>query len=231
MLEIEWVGRIDYERAWKWQKALVAEREQGPGLDDKLLLLEHPPTYTLGRHGQLENLLLDQNTLDDMGFAVHRVDRGGDITYHGPGQLVGYPILDLKRIYGAGIGRIRKYVTDLETILIELLKSFSINGQRFAGHRGVWVATNSGVRKIAAIGIHVTAKGISSHGFALNVNPNLEHFSGIVPCGIQDYGVTSMTEILGVRLKVEEVYPSVIDTFTNTMSLEFYLKSVAYAND
>ena len=231
MLEIEWAGRMAYERAWKWQKALVVERENDPSLDDKLLLVEHPPTYTMGRHGRPENLLLDQRTLDEMGFAVHRVDRGGDITYHGPGQLVGYPILNLKRIYGAGIGRIRKYVTDLEAVLMQLLKSYSISGQRFAGHRGVWVSTDLGMRKIAAIGIHVTAKGISSHGFALNVNPNLEHFSGIIPCGIQDYGVTSMTEILNVPLQVEEVYPRLIDTFTEIMSLELNLKSIAYAND
>jgi lipoate-protein ligase B len=230
MLDIEWVGRLAYATAWKWQKSLVAEREQNPALDDKLLLLEHPPTYTLGRHGRLENLLLNQKTLDDRGFTVHRVDRGGDITYHGPGQLVGYPILNLKRIYGSGIGRIRQYVTDLEATLIHLLKSFSINGQRFAGHRGVWVPTDYGMKKIAAIGVHVTASGISSHGFALNVNPNMEHFGGIIPCGIQDYGVTCMSEVLAGPLQVEEVYPYVIDAFAEIMSMEINLESTAYAH-
>lgn len=230
MLDIEWAGRLEYETAWERQKKLVAEREQNPNLDDKLLLLEHPPTYTLGRHGSLDNLLLDQATLDDRGFTVHRVDRGGDITYHGPGQLVGYPILNLKRLYGAGIGRIRQYVTHLESMLIQVLESFAINGQRFEGHRGVWVSTNQGMMKVAAIGIHVTANGISSHGFALNVDPDLSHFSGIIPCGIQNHGVTSMTEMLGTSVPITDVYPRVIDIFAKVLSLEINKEGLEYAN-
>ena len=231
MLNIEWAGRLDYERAWDWQKKLVAERDLSPELDDKLLLLEHPPTYTLGRHGRLENLLLDQSTLDELGFSVHRVDRGGDITYHGPGQLVGYPILNLKRLYGAGIGRIRQYVSNLEDMLIQVLEYYAITGERFEGHRGVWVTTEQGMKKVAAIGIHVTARGISSHGFALNVNPDLNHFSGIIPCGIQDFGVTSMVEILGTPLQVTDVYPHVIDAFNRVMSLEINFEGLEYANN
>ena len=230
MLDIEWAGRLDYDRAWDWQKKLVAERELTPDLDDKLLLLEHPPTYTLGRHGRLENLLLDQAAIDKLGFVVHHVDRGGDITYHGPGQLVGYPILNLKRLYGAGIGRIRQYVNSLEEMLIQILENYSIKGERFEGHRGVWVATEQGMKKVAAIGIHVTAKGISSHGFALNVNPDLDHFSGIIPCGIQDFGVTSMTEILGTHLQVTDVYPHVIHAFGKVMALEIDFRGLEYAN-
>ena len=230
MLDIEWAGMLDYKRAWDWQKNLVAERDLSPKLDDKLLLLEHPPTYTLGRHGRLENLLLDQASLDELGFTVHRVDRGGDITYHGPGQLVGYPILNLKRLYGAGIGRIRQYVNSLEDMLIQVLENYTITGERFEGHRGVWVATEQGMKKVAAIGIHVTARGISSHGFALNVNPDMNHFSGIIPCGIQDFGVTSMVEILGTPLQVTEVYPHVIDAFGRIMSLEINFEGLAHAN-
>ena len=230
MLDIEWAGRLDYDRAWDWQKKLVAERELTPDLDDKLLLLEHPPTYTLGRHGRLENLLLGQAAIDKLGFVVHHVDRGGDITYHGPGQLVGYPILNLKRLYGAGIGRIRQYVNSLEEMLIQILENYSIKGERFEGHRGVWVATEQGMKKVAAIGIHVTAKGISSHGFALNVNPDLDHFSGIIPCGIQDFGVTSMTEILGTHLQVTDVYPYVIHAFGKVMALEIDFRGLEYAN-
>lgn len=230
MLDIEWAGRLNYEIAWDWQKSLVAERELTPDLDDKLLLLEHPPTYTLGRHGDLDNLLLDQATLDELGFAVHRVDRGGDITYHGPGQLVGYPILNLKRLYGAGIGRIRQYVNNLEEMLIQVLETYGITGERFEGHRGVWVATDDGMKKVAAIGIHVTAKGISSHGFALNVDPDLSHFSGIIPCGIQDFGVTSMAEILQTPQQVTEVYPRLIDAFCKVLSLETTFEGTEYAN-
>lgn len=231
MLEVEWAGRLDYLSAWDWQKRLVVERELAPELDDMLLLLEHPPTYTLGRHGRSENLLLDQATLDELGFTVHRVDRGGDITYHGPGQLVGYPILNLKRLYGAGIGRIRQYVTHLEEMLIQVLQEYTIDGERFEGHRGVWVATEEGMKKVAAIGIHVTANGISSHGFALNVDPNLDHFNGIIPCGIQEFGVTSMSEILGRSLQVTDVYPRVIKALGRAMSLEINYEGLSYAND
>jgi len=231
MLDIKWAGRLDYKSAWDWQKKLVAERDLTPELYDKLLLLEHPPTYTLGRHGSLENLLLDQATLDELGFTVHHVDRGGDITYHGPGQLVGYPILNLKRLYGAGIGRIRQYVNSLEDMLIQVLENYAIEGERFEGHRGVWVATEQGMKKVAAIGIHVTAKGISSHGFALNVNPDLGHFSGIIPCGIQNFGVTSMTEILGTPLQVTDVYPRVIHAFDKVMALEINFEGLEYANN
>jgi lipoate-protein ligase B len=230
MLEIEWAGRLDYKNAWELQKQLVDERDQNPDLDDKLLLLEHPPTYTLGRHGNLDNLLLDQATLNEQGFALHRVDRGGDITYHGPGQLVGYPILNLKRMYGAGIGRIRRYVTNLETILIQVLDSFAIKGQRFENHRGVWVLTEQGMKKVAAIGIHVTAKGISSHGFALNVNPDLNHYSGIIPCGIQNHGVTSMAEILSTPLPLFDVIPHVVDAFGDILSIKTKFEGIEYAN-
>lgn len=229
MLEIEWLGKFEYEPAWEYQKKLVAERQQDPLLDDKLLLLEHPPTYTLGRHGSIDNLLLDRQTLDEHGFTVHRVDRGGDITYHGPDQLVGYPILNLRRLYGAGIGRVRRYVNDLESILIQVLDDLAIGGRRYEGHRGVWVETTAGMQKIAAIGIHVTASGISSHGFALNVDPDLEHFSGIIPCGIHEHGVTSMAAILGKPLKLEDVYPLVVDAFCEVLSLEITTEGLPYA--
>ncbi len=230
MLEISWAGRLNYQTAWDLQKRLVSAREHDPDLNDRLLLLEHPPTYTLGRHGDIENLLLDQTALDEGGFTVHRVDRGGDITYHGPGQLVGYPILNLERLYGAGIGRIRQYVNHLETTLIRVLESFKINGQRFKGHRGVWVSTAQGMKKLAAIGIHVTGKGISSHGFALNVDPDLTHFEGIVPCGIQDYGVTSMSAILDSSLSIVEVLPHVVESFADILSLEIQKEGNLYAN-
>lgn len=213
MLAIEWAGQVDYLTAWDRQKELVRLREISPYLDDHLLLLEHPPTYTLGRHGHMENLLLDESELQERGIALYRVDRGGDITYHGPGQLVGYPILYLERYYGRGIGRIRSYVASLEQIIVRVLEIFDIKGRCLEGHRGVWVETGNGLDKIAAVGVRVTGKGISSHGFALNVNPDLDYFSGIVPCGISDHGVISMAAILDRPLSLEEVIPLVSAAF------------------
>jgi lipoate-protein ligase B len=198
MIEIEWLGRVAYDTAWEQQKALVAAKAQTPELADKFLLLEHPPTYTLGRNGRSQNLLLNPAQLAQQGIAFHHVDRGGDITYHGPGQLVGYPILNLKRLYAqAGLGYVRQYVHDLEEMLIQVLAEFGLHGQRHPQHRGVWMTTDSGLSKMAAIGVRISKGGISSHGFALNVAPNLAHFEGIVPCGIAEHGVTSMAALLG----------------------------------
>ena len=226
MLTTDWAGQVNYLAAWDWQKELVTQREQDPNLDDYLLLLEHPPTYTLGRHGRIENLLLDEETLQQRGIAVHRVDRGGDITYHGPGQLVGYPILYLEHYYGRGIGRIRAYVTDLEAMLIKVVDSFGIRARRLDGHRGVWVESKEDIKKIAAVGIHVTAKGISSHGFALNVNPDLDYFRGIVPCGITDHGVTSMAEILGEPITIAQVLPQVKEIFSEMFAAKNQLTTL-----
>jgi lipoyl(octanoyl) transferase len=220
LLLVEWAGQVNYLKAWDRQKELVAERENTPDLDDYLLLLEHPPTYTLGRHGRLENLLLDEKALMERGIAYHQVDRGGDITYHGPGQLVGYPILYLERYYGRGIGRIRSYISDLEALLIQVVAAFGIQAHRLEGHPGAWVDSPSGISKIAAVGIRVTAKGISSHGFALNVNPEMGYFDGIVPCGIVDHGVTSMAEILGEPVTISKVIPHLREYFSQIFNVE-----------
>jgi lipoate-protein ligase B len=212
-IEIEWHGRIDYQTAWDLQKRLAAERKVEPTLPGKLLLLEHPPTYTLGRNGRLDNLLLSEQELAQRGIGLFLVERGGDITYHGPGQLVGYPILNLRQVYAAfGLGRVREYVTDLEEVLIHTLDDFGIDGRRHDQHRGVWVETAAGLAKIAAIGVRISG-GISSHGFALNVAPNLDYFSGIVPCGIKEHGVTSMAVQLEQEIALEEVLPHLTAAF------------------
>jgi lipoyl(octanoyl) transferase len=212
-IEIEWYGRVDYGAAWDWQKRLVAERKVEGALPGKVVLLEHPPTYTLGRNGRLENLLLSEEELAERGIGLFRVERGGDITYHGPGQLVGYPILDLRRVYaGFGLGRVREYVTDLEEVLIRTLAEFGIYGRRHEKHRGVWVEAADGLAKIAAIGVRISG-GVSSHGFALNVAPDLNYFSGIVPCGIEEHGVTSMAVELERPVTIEEVLPYLTAAF------------------
>jgi lipoate-protein ligase B len=220
MIEIEWLGRVAYDTAWEQQKALVAAKAQTPELADKFLLLEHPPTYTLGRNGRSQNLLLSPTQLVQQGIAFHHVDRGGDITYHGPGQLVGYPILNLKRLYAqAGLGYVRQYVYDLEEMLIQVLAEFGLHGQRHPQHRGVWMTTDSGLSKMAAIGVRISKGGISSHGFALNVAPNLAHFEGIVPCGIAEHGVTSMAALLGEAVDMMAVVACVTAVFPKVFHL------------
>lgn len=211
MLEVEWLGRIAYDEAWELQKELVAER--AAARPDRLLLLEHPPVYTLGRSGRSENLLLDETERSRQGIAVRWVDRGGDVTYHGPGQLVGYPIIDLKRLFRArGYDRpdLHHYLRDVEELVIQALAAFDVVGWRYDGYTGVWVDGPDGPLKIAAIGIKVSSKGISSHGFALNVDPNLDHFAGIIPCGIQEHGVTSLAQILDRPVSVADVIPPVV---------------------
>jgi len=187
------LGRMDYASALELQRRLVAERQQC-AIPDQLLLVEHPHVVTLGRNGHRENLLASDEILARAGVAFHPTDRGGDITYHGPGQLVGYPILDLrewKRDVAA-------YVRGLEQVLIDTLADFGIAAGRIPKLTGVWVEG----RKIAAIGVHI-ARWVTSHGFALNVSTDLSYFQYIVPCGLTK-PVTSMTA-LGVRATLEDV--------------------------
>ncbi len=181
-----WAGRVDYQDAWQWQRRLE-EARRAQRIGDVMVLLEHPHTYTIGRRGTRDHLLIDAAALDRLGAVCLEVDRGGDITYHGPGQLVGYPIIDLTRLGGDVTG----YLRLLEGALIEALGRFGIAAGRLPGFTGVWV----GQEKIAAIGVKVRS-GITSHGFALNVATDLDFFRHIVPCGILDKGVTSMERLL-----------------------------------
>jgi lipoyl(octanoyl) transferase len=187
------LGRIDYASALQLQQKLAAGRKQGL-LPDHLLLLEHPHVITMGRNGHAENLLADDDILARAGIAYYPTDRGGDVTYHGPGQLVGYPILDLrdwKRDVGA-------YVRAVEETIIATLADYGIEAGRIPKLTGVWV----GERKIAAIGVHLS-RWVTSHGFALNVSTDLSYFQYIVPCGLTR-PVTSMAA-LGVRASLDEV--------------------------
>jgi len=187
------LGRIDYASALQLQQKLAAGRKQGL-LPDHLLLLEHPHVITMGRNGHAENLLADDDILARAGIAYYPTDRGGDVTYHGPGQLVGYPILDLrdwKRDVGA-------YVRAMEETIIATLADYGIEAGRIPKLTGVWV----GEHKIAAIGVHLS-RWVTSHGFALNVSTDLSYFQYIVPCGLTR-PVTSMAA-LGVRASLDEV--------------------------
>ncbi|HZT29085.1 MAG TPA: lipoyl(octanoyl) transferase LipB [Bryobacteraceae bacterium] len=206
--ELRLLGRIGYREAFELQQQLVAGRKEG-SLPDQLLLLEHPHTITLGRNGHLENLLAGEEGLRRAGVAFHTTDRGGDITYHGPGQLVGYPIVDLrewKRDVGA-------YVRGIEQVLIDALADFGIRAGRIPKLTGVWV----GERKIAAIGVHIS-RWVTSHGFALNVNTDLSYFHLIVPCGLTK-PVASMAG-LGVHANLEEVSTAVAEHFGRIFDCE-----------
>ncbi|MCB9006772.1 MAG: lipoyl(octanoyl) transferase LipB [Ardenticatenaceae bacterium] len=220
-IDVAWLGQVDYLAAWEQQKMLAAERIADPEVRGKLLLLEHSPTYTLGRNGRLQNLLLSEDELNERNIAFYHVDRGGDITYHGPGQLVGYPILSLKRVYDQpGLGMVQRYVTDLEEVLIQTLDQFGILARRFTGNRGVWVETANGLAKIAAIGVRIQRGGITSHGFALNVNPDLAYFDNIIPCGIQDHGVVSMAQLLPTAVTIADVLPHLISAFSTVFQVK-----------
>lgn len=187
VLSVRQLGVVPYPEAAAEQRRLVALRQRGE-VEDTLLLLEHQPVFTVGRDGRDDNVRIPRRALQDLRIDYHEVDRGGDITYHGPGQLVVYPIFDLR-----GHRRdVRWYVSGIERCLVRALARFDLEATVEEGLRGVWV----GRRKIAAIGIHVS-RWVTSHGFALNVDNDLRPFDYIVPCGIEDRGVTSMAVELG----------------------------------
>jgi lipoyl(octanoyl) transferase len=204
-ITVRQLGQIDYKAGLDLQAALVEDRRAGR-IGDTLLLLEHPPVITLGvktRHSA-KNIIASDEELARQGVAVFETGRGGDVTYHGPGQLVGYPIFDLK----PDRCDVHKYVRDLEEVLIRALGEFGIEGTRVSGLSGVWVGSAGQERKIAAIGVRIS-RWITSHGFALNVATDLRHFQLIVPCGIADRGVTSVEEELGRSVPMAEIEEAV----------------------
>ena len=202
-------GTVDYRRAWDWQVELAEEIRQRRQ-SSTLLLLEHPPVYTLGRLSKPEHLLVSPEELAAAGADVVETDRGGQITFHGPGQLVAYPVVDLR-----GWGGPLKYVRTLEQVIIEALSDFGIPAGLNPGLTGVWV----GEAKIAAIGVKIS-RGVAYHGFAINVNTDLSYYDRIVPCGIEDGQVTSMERILGHPVELAEVAAGVAERFGEGMRLQ-----------
>ena len=202
-------GIIDYQDAWQLQQRMADGVRTGA--DPALILLEHPPTYTLGVRGKSEHILLAESALAARGAAVVRSDRGGDVTFHGRGQIVGYPILDLRRFNEGPVW----YVRSLEALLIETLARFGIVADRSPGRPGVWC----GDAKIAAIGVRVS-RGVTTHGFALNVNTDLSYFDAIVPCGLRDASVTSMRQLAGERFDIYEVQDELIDAFATQFGFD-----------
>ncbi|MBI5842393.1 MAG: lipoyl(octanoyl) transferase LipB [Chloroflexi bacterium] len=239
---VEDLGLIEYETAWKLQDEYAAEVASG-SRPPTLLLLEHPHVYTFGRRGQAGNLLWGEEQLKQKGISVHWVDRGGDVTYHGPGQLVGYPLLPLGVPHpqplsqGERDGRIPDadyvgYVRKLEKTLITALARLGLAAGQRSGKTGVWIQADVYSRcprckpedrekpaKIAAIGVKVDARGVSRHGFALNVNPEMDYWDGIIACGLQDEPVVSLADLLSLVPAMERVKLEVIEAFREVFEI------------
>jgi lipoyl(octanoyl) transferase len=208
------LGLIGYTEAWVLQKRLVAARKAG-AIEDVLLLCEHPHVITLGRSGNRGHLLASEHVLQQKGVELHATDRGGDVTYHGPGQLVGYPILNL--------GAIRRdvvwYVRMLEEAMIRATGEFGVEAVRENGKTGIWVRAANSAEKLAAIGVHIS-RWVTSHGFAYNVSTDLRFFDLIVPCGIAARKPTSLETILERGIERKEVIPHLVKHFGDVFSLE-----------
>jgi lipoyl(octanoyl) transferase len=208
------LGLIGYAEAWTLQKRAVTARKAG-AIEDVLLLCEHPHVITQGRNGKRENLLASEHVLAQKGVEFHATDRGGDITYHGPGQIVGYPILNL--------GAIRRdvvwYVRMLEEAMIQGTAELGVAAKRVEGKTGIWVRHENGEEKLAAIGVHIS-RWVTSHGFAYNVSTDLRYFDLIVPCGIANRKATSLEKLLGRSVKREEIAPRIANHLGEVLGLE-----------
>jgi lipoyl(octanoyl) transferase len=225
------LGRMDYLQCWDLQRSLFdaliekkSELRSGVATESDesigtILLVEHPAVYTLGKNGKESNLLLGEEYLRSIGADFYRIDRGGDVTFHGEGQIVGYPIIDIERV---GIG-LRDYINALEQSVIDTVAHYGIEAGRLAGASGVWLgsAEERNLRKICAIGVRAS-RFITMHGFALNVTTDLRYFNHINPCGFTDKGVTSMERELGSAPDMEEVKTLVINNLSKNLNVKIY---------
>ncbi|OJV51742.1 MAG: lipoyl(octanoyl) transferase [Bacteroidetes bacterium 43-16] len=225
------LGHIEYQAAWDIQEALMQEglaikaaRVSDPGsataqkaIAQRLLVVEHPHVYTLGKSGVIENLLINNQSMQELGVSFYKTNRGGDITYHGPGQLVAYPVLDLEA-FKPDLGW---YMRSLEEVIIQTIGAYGIKGERLAGSTGVWLDTHdlSKARKICAMGVRCS-RWITIHGLALNVNTDLSFFGHIVPCGITDKGVTSMAKELNTMVDETEVKNEFLKQFAKIFNAD-----------
>ena len=219
-VQIKDLGLMDYKEAWDYQEELlngivgikIKNRREGANESTKnyLIFVEHPHVYTLGKSGDISNLLIDESELTNRDAKFYKINRGGDITYHGPGQIVGYPILDLDNFFTD----IHKYLRFLEEIIILTLKEYGLNATRNEGKTGVWLNCDTPFpKKICAMGVRAS-RWVTMHGFALNVNVDLKYFDNIIPCGIENNSVTSLNIELGVeKIDIEEVKSKILKNF------------------
>ena len=211
------LGVVGYAEALRLQDRLLRDRLAGD-VPDVILFLQHSPVLTIGSSGGEQNIIVSRDTLADEGIDVFHTDRGGSITYHGPGQLVGYPLFNLK----ANGKDIHRYVRNLEEVIIRTLGDFSIVGHRESKYPGVWV----GREKICAVGIRIVHPWCTKHGFALNVNNDLKYFSYIYPCGLTDIGVTSLSQLLGYELRLEDVITLILKHFSQVFDVDIQQRAV-----
>jgi lipoyl(octanoyl) transferase len=209
LCRVEQLGTVDYAEGLRLQAQRIAQRKAAE-IPDTLLLLEHPHVYTLGRNARRENLLISEERLAALGAQLFETNRGGDITYHGPGQLVGYPIFDLTKHRRD----IAWFMRSLEEVFIRVAREFGIEAGRLAGAPGVWVGND----KLVAMGVHIS-RWVTSHGFAFNVNTDLGYFEWIVPCGLPDKGVTSLAKLLGRPVEMSTAIDRVVEHFGRVFGL------------
>jgi lipoyl(octanoyl) transferase len=222
-ISVKDLGLMDYGAAWELQESILGEVVKSKQLQTAdnsaghFLLVEHPHVFTLGNSGKADNLLVNEEFLKSKGASYYKTNRGGDITYHGPGQIVGYPIINLEAF---GIG-VREYVFRLEEVIIAVLKHYKIHATRLDGATGVWLDVQDKMksRKICAIGVRVS-RSVTMHGFAFNINTELDFYQLINPCGFTDRGVTSLAKELGYKIDIEEVKRSVIENFKRIFECE-----------
>jgi len=230
-VRVENLGRIDYQKAWDYQTELFDKTvqlkiqnrnnpENEESTPNYFLFCEHPHVYTLGKSGSIDNLLLDEQGLKEKNVDFYKINRGGDITYHGDGQIVGYPILDLDNFSPD----IHKYMRSLEEVIILTLADYGIRSGRIEGFTGVWLDYDGGKnpRKICAMGVK-TSRWVTMHGFAFNINTDLQFFDYIVPCGISDKAVTSLHKELGRNIPLEEVQEKILKHFTHIFEAELLI--------
>lgn len=220
------LGNKDYKETWDYQEEIFArivaqkmQKRDNPTIetDNYFLFVEHPHVYTLGKSGDISNLLLSEKQLEAKGATFYKINRGGDITYHGPGQIVGYPILDLENFFTD----IHKYLRFLEEVIILTLKEYGLEGTRSEGETGVWLGVGTPfARKICAMGVRAS-RWVTMHGFALNVNADLGYFDNIIPCGIKGKAVTSLHVELGYEVDEEEVKQRILQHFKVLFESEF----------
>lgn len=215
------LGEIRYKEAWDYQEVLFKEsldaKRNNETPHNYVLFCEHNPVFTLGKSGSESNLLMNQEFLAQKGIEFFKINRGGDITFHGPGQIVGYPILDLEQ-FDLGV---KQYIEALEEVIIRTLSDYGVKTERLDGATGVWLDTDkASARKICAIGVKAS-RYVSMHGFAFNVNTDLNYYSFINPCGITDKSVTSMEQELGKKVDLEEVKGKILHYFKEVFDMEF----------